>query len=245
MPEYDDFAGTYQHWSEADSPYRIVEMHSFFDVLGPVGGQSVLDLACGEGRTARALVRAGAASVLGADLSPEMIRRAKEHAAPCTGKGASVLRYTVLDARDRTFQLDRPVDLVTAMYLFHYAETQGQLQAMADLIARNLKPGGRFVTYTISPDFDFANPDPRMKEVCGFDYSVLCGNHLSLNIGTDCVNIWQWSREVHQTCLTRAGLCEITWHGLRCPAVTAEIAGSIAFYVANPSCKILSARKPG
>ncbi|MBY8974262.1 class I SAM-dependent methyltransferase [Rhodobacteraceae bacterium NNCM2] len=240
MPQYDDFAGTYQHWSETDGPYRIVELHSFFSTVGPVAGLHALDLAAGEGRTARRLIKAGAASVLGADVSAEMIRRAEAQSAGIAG-----LRFIVLDASDPDFELPTPVDLVTAMYLLHYAPTEEVFQAIADLVSRNLKPGGRFVTYTISPDYDFSALDPELRTVCGFDYSIIDGNHLTLNIGDERVNIWQWSHEVHRERLERAGLTDIRWHGLECPTGASDAAERIAFYIANPSCKVLTAVKPG
>lgn len=245
-PEYDEFAETYQHWCKTASPYSIVETYSFLKVLGPVRGHRVLDLATGEGRVARMLMAGGAASVLGGDISPEMIERA---VAQNTPDGANQrtwpdLRYIVLDARDATFRLDPPADLVTAMYLFHYAPDEADLQRMADLIARNLKPGGRFVTYTLSPDYDFHRKDPRLVERCGFDYAVVDAPHYELIIGEKRVDIWQWSRTAHDSRLGNAGLTDIRWHPLQAPTDDPEIAAAMDFYIANPSCLVLSARKP-
>lgn len=159
MPEYDAFGGAYQRWSATAHPYGVVEAYTFFRVLGSVRGLHVLDLATGEGSSARMLMERGAASVVGADISAEMVRRATEQNAPQqVGAGGSharaweSLRYIVLDARDETYRLEPPVDLVSAMYLLHYAPSEDDLERMGRLIARNLKPGGRFVTYTLSPD---------------------------------------------------------------------------------------------
>jgi hypothetical protein len=30
VPEYDEFAESYQHWTETDDPYRLVELYCFF-----------------------------------------------------------------------------------------------------------------------------------------------------------------------------------------------------------------------
>ena len=251
MPEYDEFAETYQHWSATESPYSLIEAYSFFTVLGPVQSLHVLDLACGEGRTGRMLMARGAATVLGGDISPEMIERAIAQNVP--GNAApdgtprrtwANLRFIVLDARDPTFQLDTPVDCVTAMYLFHYAESEDDLQRMADLIGRNLRPGGRFVTYTLSPDYDFRRTDPRMMERCGFDYTHVSGPRCELIIGEQRVDIWQWSRAAHDSCLRRTGLVDIAWHPLRSPPNTPDVTAAMDFYLANPSCLVLSARKP-
>lgn len=54
-------------------------------------------------------------------------------------------------------------------------------------------------------------------ERCGFDYAVVGGSHCALIIGEERVNIWQWSREVHETRLRRAGLDDIRWHPLEAP----------------------------
>jgi hypothetical protein len=56
MPEYAEFAETYQHWSVTASPYGRIETYTFFEVLGSVRGLDVLDLAAGEGRTSRMLM---------------------------------------------------------------------------------------------------------------------------------------------------------------------------------------------
>lgn len=89
----------------------------------------------------RMLMERGAASVLGAEISPDMVRRAVEQNIPPTRPS---LRYVVLDARDEDFQLDPPVDVVTAMYLFHYEE---DLEKMAHgCWTKRARPVSRRVT---------------------------------------------------------------------------------------------------
>ena len=55
--------------------------------------------------------------------------------------------------------------------------------------------------------------------------------------------MWQWSRETHEDCLHRAGLTDITWHALTAPPDAPEGAATMAFYLANPCCTVLSATK--
>jgi SAM-dependent methyltransferase len=238
MPEYDRFADVYQGWSAATSPYHILECYSFLRTLGSVQGLDILDLATGEGRTARMLMEGGARSVLGGDISPEMVRRASEQ------KTWPGLRYQVLDARDDDFQLDPPVDVVTAMYLLPYAPSEGDLDRMTRLIARNLRPGGRFVTYTVSPDYDFSRSDPRIIEYLEVDYAVADGNRRHFIIGDQRVDFWQWSRAAHEASLGRAGLADIRWHALEAPPEAKDVATVMAWYLENPSCTVLSATKP-
>ena len=75
--EYDEIAHEYR-----DSkllPFRdFVESFSLFRLIGKLEGRTVLDLACGEGHYTRRLKQAGAARVLGVDISPEMIKLAEE-----------------------------------------------------------------------------------------------------------------------------------------------------------------------
>ena len=144
MPKYNEHVDVYHEWSASSTPYRAIESYTFTEVIGPVRDLDILDLACGEGRISRMLIERGAKSVLGGDISPEMVRRAAEQNA--AGNGTSRypnLRFMVLDARDESFRLPEPVDLVVAMYLLHYAPTEEDLEKMGRLIERNLKPGGR------------------------------------------------------------------------------------------------------
>ncbi|MEO1090135.1 MAG: class I SAM-dependent methyltransferase [Pseudomonadota bacterium] len=251
MPEYDEFAEAYEHWSVTASPYGVVETHTFFEVLGSVRGLDVLDLACGAGRTSRMLMERGAASVLGVDVSPEMVRRATERnavqpgtAPPGSHRHWPTLRFTLVDATDGDFQLEPQVDVVTAMYLFHYASSVDDLEKMARLITRNLKPGGRFVTYTLSPDYDFGRSDPRLLQGCGFEYTPVGNQHCQLVIGGDRVNCWQWSRAQHEDALGGAGLVDVRWHPLDVPADASEVRDVLGFYLADPSCILLSGAKP-
>src|SRR5437763_987938 len=58
---------------------RGIEHGSFVELLGDVSGRRVLDLGCGAGQLAFYLAGAGAAEVLGIDLSERMIELARAH----------------------------------------------------------------------------------------------------------------------------------------------------------------------
>ena len=106
-----------------------------------------------------------------------------------------------------------------------------------------MRPGGRFVTYTLSPDYDFTDPDPRLAAQCGFDYRADDGPHCELLIGDQKVSIWQWSRAVHEAALAAAGFADITWHRLSVPSSRPDVATQLDWYVARSSCIVLSAAK--
>lgn len=98
-------------------------------------GERVLDLACGAGRHAAELERAGA-RVTGLDLSPAMLHRARQRS------GASLVRgdMRALPFRPGTFAL--VVNLFTS---FGYFRSDAEHGEVVRQVARVLAPGGRFV----------------------------------------------------------------------------------------------------
>jgi ubiquinone/menaquinone biosynthesis C-methylase UbiE len=138
--EYETLADQYD--TSFQLAYRThVEEYSVMTALADVGGvteRHVLDVACGTGHYARQFRRAGAAQVVGVDLSAEMIRVAQQAEAD---DPLGALTYHVADAgalaRYGTF------DLAVAVYLFHYAQSQEHLTRMCQGIAQNLRSGER------------------------------------------------------------------------------------------------------
>lgn len=246
MADYDKNPSPYLQQSVADNPYRLLEWTTFLDVLGSVEGRRILDLACGDGRLTRVLAHGGAAEVLGLDVSEEMLDRAREQNAEGQPEAfADRITYAEISAADETFQMTPPADIVTAMYLFHYAHSGEELDRMADLIGRNLAPGGRFVTYTINPDYDFTSAPDDMEARIGFRYRIIEPPAHALVIGDFEVPIWQWSREQHEQALHRAGLKNVRWHPLKFPPDQEHHLVGWAWYLDNPSCIVLSAEKAG
>src|SRR5262249_42931639 len=77
VTDYDPIAAEYQKAKQ--HPWRLyVERHTLLQLIGDIRGQSVLDMACGEGHYTRELRRLGADRVVGVDLSAGMIRLAQE-----------------------------------------------------------------------------------------------------------------------------------------------------------------------
>ena len=112
-------------------------------MLPEVRGQHVLDLGCGYGWFCRWAVDAGAARVLGVDVSAKMLAQAG-------GMGTyPALAYTRLDLE----QLALPpasYDLVYSSLAFHYIEDFATLLAA---IRSALKPGGKLVFSIEHPIF--------------------------------------------------------------------------------------------
>ena len=132
-PEF--FAGYSQFLRSREGLAGAPEWPTLRDMLPPMQGLRVLDLGCGFGAFARWASEAGAASVLGVDLSEKMLREAQAR----TQDPAIVYR------RGNIEQLDLPdasFDLAYSSLALHYIEDYGGLCAT---VRRLLSPGGYFV----------------------------------------------------------------------------------------------------
>ncbi|WP_421841702.1 class I SAM-dependent methyltransferase [Mycobacterium sp.] len=131
-----------------------VEMYSLQKLVGDVKGKKVLDVACGEGRFTRLLRDAGAAEVIGFDISERMINLAREQEAD----NPLGITYLVEDARTAAVP-HQDFDLVVAAWLLSCARDRAELRRMCEGLASRIKPGGRFVAVTTNPEvYSFKRP---------------------------------------------------------------------------------------
>lgn len=135
---YDPIAEQYRD-SKQLSYREFLEGYTLFQLLGELREKTVLDMACGEGFYTRLLKRAGASEVTGVDISAEMIRLAEQR----EERQPLGCRYIRADAAG--FRLQKPVDLVVAMYLFNNARTADQLGRFCRACHDALRPGGRLI----------------------------------------------------------------------------------------------------
>ncbi|WP_165358916.1 class I SAM-dependent methyltransferase [Spirosoma sordidisoli] len=209
---YDTIAKEYQ--ASKMLPWRKqAESYTFFELAGDLTDLNVLDLACGEGFYTRQLKLRGAAQVTGVDISAGMIQLAHEAEA----HNPLGLVYICQDAL--TLNLGQSFDLVTATYLLNYARTADELVQMATVIARHLKPGGRFVTIN-------SNPDYRATVETMFPYGFTRENSSYIegaeiiyrfyqpNGSPIAVTNYHLEKATHETALRQAGLTDIQWHPL-------------------------------
>jgi SAM-dependent methyltransferase len=177
------------------------------EMCRPHEGARVLDLGCGEGYCARQLRHAGAAEVLGIDLSPGMIAAAlaEEQRAPLG------IQYQEGDATGLAALTDGRFDLVVAVFLFNYLTSAATAACMRE-VHRVLRPGGKFVFSVPHPAFPYmrAPGPPFYFDLGGADYFAARDTRFGGKI---------WKRDgsaldvqvVHKTvadyfvCLARAG----------------------------------------
>lgn len=152
-----------QYKKAKEQPWRArVETYSFMKLIGELKGKTVLDVACGEGHFTRRLRRAGAARVVGSDISERMIALAREEEA----RAPLGIEYRVEDARAIVPQQD--FDLAVSAWLLVYARDRAELARMCRGLARRLRPGGRFVTVTTNPGVYGFQPFPDYRKY-GFE----------------------------------------------------------------------------
>lgn len=155
-----------QYQEAKRQPWRErIEAYSLMKHVGNLTGKRVVDIACGEGHFTRLLKLAGAAEVVGVDLSERMIdlARAQEAANPLG------IEYRVADARDIVQQQN--FDLAVSAWLLVYAHDRPELAQMCRGLACWLRPGGRFVTFTTNPDLYHFPVRPNYRKY-GFEVTL-------------------------------------------------------------------------
>jgi SAM-dependent methyltransferase len=244
MAEYDRL--TRQYRRSKSMPFRVFsEIPDHLALLGDLRGWSVLDLACGEGFYTRLIKKAGAARVVGVDLSENMIAMAREQ------ETADPLGITYVAGPAESLGPIGPFDVVSAAFLLNCAPDRPTLDAMARAIVMNLAPGGRMVM-TISnfdewPGTDYSPygmvDDVREALVDGAPYRIT----FLLDEDTFTLVNYAHCRATYEAALLEAGLADVRWHA---PRITAE--GLAAYppgfwdtYLARPSIMRISAVRPG
>ena len=143
--DYDAIASWYDATVRSGSLAGDLVLPHLFDLGGDVRDRSICDLACGQGRVARALAQRGAIMV-GVDLSAELIAIARrdETAEPLG------ITYLIDDAQQLALVDDAQFDgVVCNLALMDIPD----LPATVHAVRRVLRAGGCFVFSTTHPSF--------------------------------------------------------------------------------------------
>ncbi|WP_445216258.1 class I SAM-dependent methyltransferase [Bradyrhizobium sp. Pa8] len=137
-------------------------LEGFYVAAARERGGSVLDLACGSGRLTIPLAQAGL-EVVGADLSAEMLERARSHARA----QAVELDLVQLDMRDfdlggRTFDT-----IIVAMNSILHLHGIDDFRGFFGSVGRHLSQKGRLVFDAFLPNIAMLNSDPNKRELIG------------------------------------------------------------------------------
>jgi len=210
---YDQIGEQYDEYANA-ATMKLAERSMFHALVGALDGERVLDVACGTGYYARILRQMGAGSVVGSDVSEEMIRLAQaEEAARPLG-----IEYRVAEGADLPDLA--PCDLVTGVWLLNYAGTEAHLRRLVRDVHARLRPGGRFVSVTINPDYDLARSNMTKYgiEVLADDPTgdppKLVGRFMT-DPPSEPVVVDHWSRDVYESAFREAGFTSLDWEPYR------------------------------
>ncbi len=129
----EEYLRLYPHRDETDAArmVRLIDAHL------PLKGRRVLDLACGPGRHARAMVKLGAA-VVGFDLSMPLLRRARR----CLSDPPRLVRGDMRCLPFAPHSFDMVVNLFTS---FGYFVDDRQHESVLQAVAAVLRNTGGFV----------------------------------------------------------------------------------------------------
>lgn len=112
-------------------------------LVGDVKGQQILDLGCGFGWFARWAVQEGhAQTVLGIDLSENMLRRAREES-KAAGIAEGTITYSCGNLEEVSLNQDK-YDLAYSSLALHYLPNE-PLRRLLDQVFQGLVSGGKFV----------------------------------------------------------------------------------------------------
>lgn len=206
--QYDSIAVEYQNIKKRFL-YKIVD-YSLKNALGRINSLNILDLACGDGYVTRQLKSYGANKVIGVDGSKEMIKLAKlsEKHSPLG------IKYICSPVQNLGY-VDK-FDLVTGIFLLHYAKNKNELFQMCKVISENLKNNGRFIgannkglkknLFNDFSKYDFKYVvDDNIKDGQEFKLIVEFENNITK------ISMYHYSRKTYNKILQEAGFKNIQW----------------------------------
>lgn len=211
MAEYDKIAK--QYVQSINSPFRkFVLFPSLLYYLGNIKNKKVLDLGCGEGHLTRTIKRKSKATVVGVDISKEMIKLAKKE----ERKRPLGIKYYVFDVLKMP-KLDN-FDLIVAVLLLHYSKTKSELFKMCKNIYKNLKKDGKFIAITKDP-FHPLQLYSKYRFTATAKAPLKEGDAVTItlfNKGQKLCSFknYFWKKETYEEILRKAGFKTIKWHKL-------------------------------
>ena len=113
----------------------LIEIPQFFDLIGDVKDKKILDLGCGAGGHDRKLIELGAKSVLGIDISNNMIEEARN------STNSDKISYKVLSMSNLE-EIHERFDLVVSSLAIHYVK---DYDSLCKKVYNLLNDGGEFI----------------------------------------------------------------------------------------------------
>ena len=131
--------------SEDDTYQSKVILPNLMRLADPKKGETILDLACGQGFFSRALSESGA-QVIGVDISKELIEKAKKE----KEKGNVGVEYFIAPSHELTMIAIATLDKIIIVLALQNIE---KMKETLEECARVLKPGGKLFIVLNHPAF--------------------------------------------------------------------------------------------
>ncbi|KHF25058.1 hypothetical protein BOW28_11510 [Solemya velum gill symbiont] len=249
---FDKIAHGYKALSTDLTPIRSYsEVYTLLKRIGDINGKEVLHVACSDGYFSRLIKQAGAKSLLGVDLSPNMIAIAEQH----EKKSPLGITYQVADVF--SMELDSRFDILFSSFAMSYATTRDQLLKMCVILYERLKPGGKLISM---------NDHPELKIDCETGYQKYGKTKRIIPPVQDGANIevtWiapdennklseikfkchYFTRDAFIDALTRAGFVDIKFNSPEVSPEGLELFGESYWttFLSNPLLIFIEAQKP-
>jgi SAM-dependent methyltransferase len=240
--QFDDLAELYEEFSAMPFRQRL-EFPTVLGLVAETASPRVLDLGCGSGVYSRLLRARGVPHVTGLDASQGMIDYARRR------EQREQLGIRYLAGAALPLHLHGTFDLVLAVYVLPYATAYEELVGLCRTAADALRPGGRFLTLPMNPDFP---PDPEYYARYHFWIRAEAGREdaapvrLNLRLGEREVSLTAryWTCATLLRALAEAGFRNPRRRVHRCPEeTTAQQRDFWTPYVSAPHAVILDTVK--
>lgn len=216
--------------------------------VGDTTGLSIADFGCGTGVSTRLLATLGKpAKLVGIDYSAEMLALAKQ-AEENDPLGISYIQADC--SKELPSALNQNFDLVTAMWLLHYAENKEMIDGFARSIYNTLRPGGHLITM-VQDKFTVDVRSKRFGEYREWvDAPFVEASQQRVFLldpeGAEICNILIrfWNRETYTKALEAAGFQDVMWTNLAFDQSLHESIPDWESVEEHASCSLLTARKP-
>jgi 2-polyprenyl-3-methyl-5-hydroxy-6-metoxy-1,4-benzoquinol methylase len=202
-------------------------------------GESILDIACGNGQLSRRLAEAGA-TVVASDFSPKLIELAKRRPT----EYAHRITYSVTDAtnEEQLMSLAGPERRhFDAAVCCNAIMDMPVIEPLFRAVSKLLKPDGRFVFSVMHPCFNGLSMS-MTPELPDFDekptYAIKISRYLSMNVTKGLAirsqpkEQYYWHRPLHML-LNAAFANGLVMDGIEEPPITADPPSTDAFHWAN------------
>lgn len=247
-PQYDaELTRNYQAAKENPSPFQVLSYGAFLRAVGNTDSLHIADFGCGSGVSTRLLTTIGAPrKLIGYDISADMLDCARE-AEKVLPLG---IEYVQADCGfDGDIGIAPNFDLVTGMWLLHYADSLQAVRNFAYQIRSALHHGGRTVMmvqdkvrrrHASKKYGEWRTALPR-KPLEGSKQTVFL---LAPDGSEICrIQINFWTRQTYSRIFAEAGFKNIMWTDLQFSAEEQVTNPSWREIESTASCSLFTATK--